>query len=142
MLGVCWRGHFCDFLNRFGIWFYSISTKYGTIKIDFWTCDLIIYMTLWSNFLNNRINFILKHKLLPCHQQRLLQVYWKMFTYTTDGIVVENFVLYNILCVIQFVLFYYCSIYSCDVVIFLMLGILFYFISFHSVYSIMAYCYG
>ena len=50
-----------------------------------------------SNFLNDRINFILKHKLSSCHQW-LLQVYWKMFTYTTDGIFVENFILYNIMC--------------------------------------------
>ena len=53
-----------------------------------------------------------------------------MFTYTTDGIVVENFVPYNILSVIQFVLFSFYFVYSCDVVILLMLCILFYFISF------------
>ena len=52
-----------------------------------------------------------------------------MFTYTTDGIVVENFDLYNILFLIQFVLFYFYSIYSCNVVILLMLCILFNFIS-------------
>ena len=68
-------------------------------------CLITIYITLWSNLLNNRINFSLKHKLSPCHQQKLLQVYWKMFTYTKNGIAVENFVLYYILCVIQFVLF-------------------------------------
>ena len=62
-------------------------------------------MTLRSNFLGNRINFILRYKLLPVLQQRLLQVYWKMFIHTTDGIVVEDFILYNIMCVIQFVSF-------------------------------------
>ena len=63
-------------------------------------------------------------------------MYWKMFAYTTDGIVVENFIHYNILCVIQFVLFYFN--YSCDVVILLMLCIIFliYFIAFHYVCSI------
>ena len=50
-----------------------------------------------------------------------------MFTYTTDGIVVENFVLYNILCVIQFKLFYFILIYSCGVVVLLMLYIIFLF---------------
>ena len=45
-----------------------------------------------------------------------------MFTYTTGGIVVENFILYNNMCVIQFVSYY--SIYSCDVVILLMLCII------------------
>ena len=51
-----------------------------------------IYMTQWSNFLTNRINFILEHKLLPFLQHRLLQVYGKMFTLITDGIVMEIFI--------------------------------------------------
>ena len=37
---------------------------------------------------------------LPCLQQRLLQVYGEMFIHTTDGMVVENFILYNIMCII------------------------------------------
>ena len=53
----------------------------GLMCVCFSFCLIAIYMTLWSNFLKNRINFVLKHKLLPYHQQRLLQV--KMFTYTT-----------------------------------------------------------
>ena len=61
---------------------------------------IFVYMTLRSNFLSNRINFILRHKLLPCLQERPLQLYWKMFIHTTDGIAMENFILYNIMCVI------------------------------------------
>ena len=101
--------------------------------------------------INIRINFILKHKLLPCHQQWLLQVYWKIFTYTTDGIVVENCLLYNIMCVIQFVLFYFYFIHSCGLVMLLMLCIIcisFYSISFClfnytlMLWVIMFWCYG
>ena len=61
---------------------------------------ITLCMTQRSNFLSNRINFIHRHKLSPCLQQRLLQVYGKMFIHTTDGIVVENFILYNIMCMI------------------------------------------
>ena len=64
-----------------------------------------IYMTLWSNFLKNRINFVLEHMLSPCHQQRLLQVYWKMFTYRTDGIVAENFIF--VILYMNYSLFYF-----------------------------------
>ena len=66
-------------------------------------------------------------------------MYWKMFTYTTDGIVVENILLYNIMCVIDFVLFYFFHfIHSCGVVMLLMLCFIFisFYFSFHSVCSI------
>ena len=96
-------------------------------------------MTLWSNFLQNRLNFVLEHKISPCHQQRFLQVYWKMFASTTDGIVVENFILCNILYILQFILF--CFINSYSIVILLMLCIKFYFVFvlFHSIMFIQLY---
>ena len=53
-------------------------------------------MTQWSNFLTNRIIFVLKHKLSPCLQQRLPQVYGKMYIHITGGGVMENFILCNI----------------------------------------------
>ena len=81
------------------------------------------------------INLYINKMLSPFHQQRLLQVYWKIFTYTTDGIVVENCLLYNIMCVIQFVLFYvlfYSFLWSCYAldVMYYMYFILFHFILF------------
>ena len=99
--------------------------------------DLSKNMTLRSSFLHNRINFILKHKLLPCHQQRLLQVNWKMFTYTTDGSVVENFLLYNIMCFIQFVLFLFYSFLWCYYALDVMCYI--YFILFHFILFVQLY---
>ena len=53
-------------------------------------------MTKWSNFLTNRIIFVLKHKLSPCLQQRLPQVYGKIYIHITGGVVMENFILYTI----------------------------------------------
>ena len=55
-----------------------------------------IYMTQWSNFPTNGIIFVLKHKLSPCLQQRFPQVYEKMYIHITGGVVMENFILYNI----------------------------------------------
>ena len=50
-----------------------------------------------------------------------------MFIHTMDGIVVENFLLYNIMCVIQIVLlyFYFYPVHSCGVVTLLMLCFIF-----------------
>ena len=72
------------------------------MHVCFSFCLITLYLTLTSNFPSNRINFIHRHKLLPCLQKRPLQVYGTIFIYTTDGIVVENFILYNIMCVILF----------------------------------------
>ena len=97
-----------------------------------WNRLFPLYMTLRSNFPNNRINFILWHKLLPCLQQRLLQVYGKMFIHTTDGIVVE--ILFIIILIVWFNLILF---YSYDVVIPLMSCVL-YFISFHFIMFILS----
>ena len=53
----------------------------------------------------------------------------------------ENFILYNIFVWFTFNLIWFCFIYSNDVVIPMMLWVL-YFILFHSVYSIIPWCYG
>ena len=45
----------------------------------------------------------LKHKLLPCLQQRLPQVYGKMYIHITGGVVMENFILHNIFICFNFV---------------------------------------
>ena len=68
-----------------------------------------------SNFSSTELIFILKHKLLPCLQQRFLQVHGKMFTFTTDGIVVENIILYNFV-YDSFSLFYFILFTHCDVI--------------------------
>ena len=65
--------------------------------VGFSFCLITLCLTLRSNFLSNRINFIHGHKLLPCLQQRLLQVYRKMFIPITDDNVDENFILYDII---------------------------------------------
>ena len=76
------------------------------MHVDFSFCLNTLYMTVWSNFLNNRINFIHWHRLLPCLQQRLLQVYGKMFIHTKVGIVMENLIVYNMFCG-YYILFYF-----------------------------------
>ena len=60
---------------------------------------IFIYDTR-SNFLINRINLFFGTNLSPCLLQRLFQVYGKMFIHATDCIVVENFILYNIMYII------------------------------------------
>ena len=107
------------------------------MHVCFSFCLITINMTLRFNFLHNRINFILKHKLLPCNRQRLLQVYWKMFTYTTDGIVVENFLLYNTMCVIQFVILFLFYSFLCSYTLDVMYYI--YFILFHFILFVQLY---
>ena len=52
---------------------------------------IYIYYTR-SNFSLTELIFVLEHKLLPGLQQRL-QAYGKMFTFTTDGIVLKNIIL-------------------------------------------------
>ena len=101
------------------------------MHVCFSFCLLLYIWHYGPIFSKNRINFLLEHKLFPCHQQRLLQVYWKTFTCTTDGIVVEKFILCNILYILQFILF--CFIYSYGIVILLMLCIKFCFALFYSI---------
>ena len=76
---------------------YSTTICMFLMHVCFSFCLKTLCVTLRSNFLTNRINFIHGHKLLPCFQQRLLRVYRKMFIPTTDGNVVENFILYDII---------------------------------------------
>ena len=105
-------------------------------------------MTQWSTFSQYRINFSLWHKLSPCIQQRLLQVYGKMFTLITDGIVVENFILYdfNLISLGLCLLFCLWCFYTLDVIgvsfILFSFVLFFHFISFHSIHSITPWCYG
>ena len=80
------------------LWVYVFQSQRNLLMNEgFQFCLITLCVTLRSNFLINRINFIHGHKLLPCLQQRLLQVYRKMFIPTTDDNVVESFILYDII---------------------------------------------
>ena len=74
-----WKMVFLRFNTIFPLklscWFKAMSPKRseqtcrGLMHVSFSFCLITLYMTLRSNFLINRINFILWHKLLPCLQQ-------------------------------------------------------------------------
>ena len=94
--------------------------------------NVTIYTTQLSNFLTNRIIFVLKHKLLPCLQQRLPQVYGKMYIHITGGVVMGNFILYIIFIsfnLVYLIQFYFMMFYTLDIID-ITLFILFYFILF------------
>ena len=101
------------------------------MHVCFSFCLITIYMTLWSNFLNNRINLFLNTSLHLVTNKGFFRCIGKCSPTQQMVLLWKFFVLY-ILCVIQFILLSSYSICSCAVVILLMLCVIFYFILFHS----------